>query len=109
MFVYDPEPKFTHPVTAHVPADGGHEAQTFNATFRVMGDTQLGTFDMNDRASTVAFLREVLVGFGDVEDAAKQPVVFSDRTRDWLIDLPYTRAALVKGYFGGVYKAALGN
>lgn len=109
MFVYEETPKFTHTVPVEAPVDGGHEKQSLRVTYGVMGDEELGTFDMNDRASSSAFLRKVVLHFDDVVGADKQPVSFSDRVRDALIDLPYVRLAMVKGYFGGVYKAALGN
>lgn len=109
MFTLDPNPKFTHPITVQKPTDGGHDAQTFRATYRVIGDERLAGFDLNDRASSTDFLRTVLVGFEDVQGGDGQPVPYSDSTRDALIDLPFVRVPLVKGYFAAVYKAALGN
>ena len=109
MFVLDPNPKFTHPVTVQVPVDGGHDTQTFKVTYRVLGEAALADYDLNDRESSTRFLADVVVGFEDVRDANEQPVPFSDRARDALVDLPFVRVPMVKSYFDAVYKAKLGN
>lgn len=109
MFVYAANPQFTHTLTVQVPTDGGHENQTFACTFCVLGDDELAKYDMNDRQQSSDFLRRAIVGFNDIVDAEKQPIPYSDKVRDWLIDLPYVRVPLVKGYFSAVYKAGLGN
>ncbi len=109
MFVLDQEPRFTHPVTVNKPVDGGFEQQTFKATFLVIMDSELGTYDLDSRAGSTDFLKKALVGFADVQGADDQDVLFSDQTRDAMIDMPFVRVALVKSYLAAVYKAQLGN
>ena len=109
MFVLDKAPRFTHVVTVSRPVDGGQEKDTLKATFEVIGDEELATFDVNERPGQTALVRRVFVGFEDVLDASKQPVPFNDATRDALIDIPFVRAALAKAYIAGLFNAQMGN
>lgn len=109
MFVVDPQPQFTHTVTARVPVDGGFEDQSFKVRYRVMDDDALAAIDMKEAKSAIAFLREVVVGLDDIEGKEKQSLPYSDALRDQLIALPYVRTPMVRGYFDAVYQARLGN
>ncbi len=109
MFVLDPNPTFTHTITARVPVDGGFEDQPFKVTYRVMDDDQLTAIDMREARSAIGFLRDVIVGLDEIEGPDKQPLPYSDRLRDQLIGLPFVRQPMVRGYFDAVYQARLGN
>lgn len=107
MFKVTTEPKFTHAVTACVPTDGGHEEQSFKATFRVLDADQLS--DSNDVAGQIEDLKRVLVSMSELIDENGQPLSYSDSLRDQLIRQPYVRIALINTYVRGVTKAKSGN
>lgn len=108
MFVMSDNPEFVTEASGNLPGDDG-EGFSFKPRFVALGTAEQDTFDLSSAEDTVRFLQRTLIGLSDVVDAHNNPVPFTDETRDWLIDKPHTRAALVKAYFSGVYKGALGN
>ena len=109
MFKLISDLTFTHTVPVQVPTSDGHEEQSLKASYRVIGDDKLGAFDMSDTAQMKECLRAILVRLDDVTGADDQPLTYSDEVREQLIDLPFVRLALVKGYYRGVYSTTLGN
>lgn len=107
MFKVSADPKFTHPVTVFVPSDGGHVAQTFPVTFRVVPEDEMGTADGTEGQKET--LRRLVVHMGDLVDDDDQPVVYSDAIREQLINLAYVRMALMKTYIEAVTKIKAGN
>lgn len=108
MFVKSDNPEFTSTATGRMPGEDGEEF-TFRPRFVALGQTEQDLFDLGTGDGTADFLRRTMVGATDIVDANKVAVPYDEDLRDWLIDKPHTRAALVKAYFGGVYQAALGN
>lgn len=108
MFVMNDNPEFETTATGTLPGDEG-EPFSFRSRFVALSATEQDAFDLGSASATVDFLRRTLIGISDVVDAEGQVVPFNDATRDWLIDRAHTRSALVRAYFGGVYKAASGN
>lgn len=107
MFKIATDPKFTHVVTVMVPVDGGHEAQTFRATFRVIDVDDIGdTMSLDGQKD---LLRRILCDFLDVEGEDGNPAVFNDALRDRLIAVPYVRGALIQTYIAAIIKAKAGN
>lgn len=106
MFIMDDAPRFEAEVAGKMP--GGSDF-TFKAVFAALGSDATAEFDLGTDAGTKDFLRKVTVDFSDIVTEDDTPVPYSDSARDWLIDKPWTRAALVKSYFGQVYGALLGN
>ena len=109
MFVVAAEPKFTHTVEALVPTDGGHDKQSFKATFRVLPSDREEEFDLNTVQGSNDFLRAIVVTMDELGDAAGKPLSYNDGLRDQLFRLPYVRTALVKTYFNAIQKATEGN
>lgn len=109
MFVFDPKASFKHKVNVLVPVDGGHEEQSFEATFVVVPTDRIAQFDLSDSEQSAAFLREAIASVGDVVGPDKKPVVYSDKLRDALIAQPHVRTALARTYFEAVIKAQQGN
>lgn len=107
MFKVTSEPVFTHEVKVMVPVDGGFEAQTFKARFRVMDVEQLS--DVQDEGGQKAVLQKVVAGMEDLVDEAGEPMPYSDDLRDRLIGVPFVRIALFTAYLRGVTKAPEGN
>lgn len=100
------DPRFTHPVTASVPVDGGHKEETFSATFRVIPFDEAQALAREDLEG---FFARVLVECGDLEDDRGKPLPWDDDVRAVLLDLRYVQLALVGAYFAGIGKARLGN
>lgn len=109
MFKLIDDLKFTHTVPVNVPAHEGHDEQTLEATYRVIGDDKLATYNMADTAQMKAMLREIVVSLDDIVGADDQPVPHSPELFEKMIDVPFVRLALVKGYYRGVYSTQLGN
>lgn len=108
MFVMSENPEFETEATGQMPGDQGAQF-SFRARFVALGGAEQKTFDLGTEDGTADFLKRTFVGVTDVVDADGQAVPFTDTIRDWMIDKAHTRSALVKAYFGGVYKGALGN
>lgn len=109
MFRVTDNPTFSHPVAVLVPVDGGHEEQTFRATFKVLPSDRESTFDLMTVEGSNGFLKAILVSMDDLVDAQDKPVEYSDRLRDKMCALPFIRTALVKTYFAAIQKATEGN
>lgn len=108
MFVMSDNPEFETKAEGKHPGDQG-EAFDFRPRFVALSETDQKEYDLSTAGGTIDFLKRTFVGLSDVLDANGQPVPFSEEARDWLIDRPHTRAALVKAYFGSVYGEQLGN
>ena len=100
------DPRFTHPVSVQVPVDGGHQEQTFTATFRVIAYDEAEELARSDLD---AFFARVLLECGDIEDEAGRQMVWEDGLREQLLGLRYVQLGLVAAYFAGIGKARLGN
>jgi len=109
MFKIIDEPTFTHPVEVLVPTDGGHEKQTFKATFRVVSTDQSAEYDLNTAAGSAEFLKIALVSMDELLGADDKPMPYNDALRDRLLAVPYVRVALGRTYFAAITKAAVGN
>lgn len=109
MFKLITDIKFTHRVPVMVPMGEGYDEQSLKVTYQVIGDDRLATFNTSDTEQMKAMLRVIVFAMDDVADADGQPMTYSDELREQLIDLPYVRMALVKGYYRGVYSSTLGN
>ena len=109
MFKIAPEKTFKHKVTAMVPVDGGHSAETFEATFRVLAPAESDKFDLHTTSGATEFLRAVVVRLDDIADAEGNPVDWNDEVRDAVLRLPYARMAINTAYWAGVSKAKAGN
>jgi len=109
MFVIDENPTFSATCTAMVPTKGGHERQTFKATFNLVSDEHIEQLNLSSVTDTKAFLRLAVVGLDDIAGADKQPVPYSDAVLEYVISKPWGRFALSRGYFGAIAKAAEGN
>lgn len=111
MFIVSTSPQFTHTVEVLVPIDGGHEKQSFKATFRVMPATEdeESRHDLNTTVGSTTFLREAVVSMSELENAEGEQLEYSDKVRDQLLAVPYVRTALARAYFAAITKAAVGN
>jgi len=109
MFKIDQNPTFTRRVEIKVPADGGHERQDFNVTFRALPDAEIEAFDMRTTVGEREFLSAAVTHFDDVEDEDGKALPYSDSLRDRLIGLAYVRVALINAYTAAMIGARVKN
>ncbi|MCC7097268.1 MAG: hypothetical protein IT472_08825 [Thermomonas sp.] len=109
MFKIVAEPTFTHTITVLVPADGGHEKETLDVTFRVLSLDEVAKLDLASEEDSRRFLQRVIVSLGDLADGEGNALPYSDKVRDQVLALPYARNAIAAGYFEAVGKARQGN
>ncbi len=109
MFKIIADPIFTHIVTVLVPADGGHQKETLNVTFRVLSSTEVAEFDLSSAEDSLRFLQRVIVSLDDLADADGNALPYCDKIREQVLSLPYARNAIAAAYFSAVTKAQQGN
>lgn len=109
MFKFATELTFAHTVKVMVPVDGGHQAEDFRATFRVLPSDREKDFDLGTAEGSNAFLRAILVKADDIAGADGKKLPWSDELREQLLQVPFVRTALTRTYFRAVQKAAEGN
>jgi hypothetical protein len=102
-------PEFTHPVTVHVPVDGGHTQETFRCRYRVVSAETLALHELHTAEGTEAYLRAICVRFEDVVDGEGKEVPHSDVLMTRMIGIPFIRQALVAAYTAAMSKARAGN
>lgn len=103
-------PEFTAKVKARMPVDGGVQEATFTARFKGLSVSETSRFDLMSLDGTNAYLREILVGWGeDLRDEAGAPMSFNDANRDLVIDEPPVRVALLQAYNAAMMGAKTGN
>jgi len=87
------------PVKIHRPLSGGRveKRHGFTGHFRVYDSEQLTDIG---RLPDVEFVSHILVGWDDdLVDEHKQPIPFSDDTRDKLARTTYIKAAIFNAYW----------
>lgn len=109
MFKVVSERTFTARLRAQVPVDGGTREEPFKATFRVLGNERVEDFDLESKSGTDEFLRAVIVELHELADAEGHPLAYSDDVRDQIINIPYARTALIRGYFDNISRGRRGN
>jgi hypothetical protein len=107
VFRIDPNPVFT--ATVNVRQPGVDNVDTFKARFRALPVSKFTAYDFADPAATADFLRDVIVGLDDLEDAEGRRVAYSEEVREAVIDLPHARNALWQAYVTAFKGASEGN
>lgn len=102
MFKLALQKKVRWPVTVQIPQDGGGVTRaTIRVEFALLGAERqaelMRSARLDDQDSE--FLAEVVTGWEDVADEEGNPIAFSPEARRTLTDIPYVRAALLRGYF----------
>lgn len=109
MFTVTDDYVFTRPVSVLVPANGGHEKQTFSATFRMIPVEEQDAYDLGTTEGSTGLLRAIVVELGDLAGRDGAPLPYSDKVRDDLLRWQIIRVALTTAYFDAVKKAIEGN
>lgn len=118
--------KTTYPWTVSVQTPdpqkpGRWKTHTFTATFKRLAplevqerlahlaETDLGFEERYQREND--FMEEILKGWEGITESDGEPILFSDTTRDLLLEVPEVRRALFEAYFDSALhrKAAAKN
>ena len=103
------DPTFSRTVKIKVPVDGGFEDQSIKATFRVLSAETIEKAELATGQGSTKFLKDVLVKLDDIVGEDGQPVPYSDKLRDQIIQLPYVRRPLHDEFFAGIQGGGGGN
>lgn len=109
MLIISEEHRFTHEVTAKVPVDGGHENQTFQATFVLLPDDERLEYDNGDNSGMVALVDRVWVGASDIQTLDGECLEFTNELKKNLLGRPFIWLALWNAYYAGIAGAPAGN
>ena len=102
-FVLKQSDTYRWPVQVDMPVDGGrHERHTFDGEFKRI--TQSRVREMGELIETGDLIdsdlvREVLIGWDGVNDEDGNPIKFSQKTLDQLVDVPMLATAISKAFF----------
>lgn len=102
-------PTFTATVKVQIPTDNGHLEASFKARFKALTISEAEAFDMGTLQGTNDWLRTILIGWDGVVDEDGNPAPFDVGVRDQLLDLPWTRMAVMQAYNGAMLGAKRGN
>lgn len=92
------ERKFKSKITIRMPNENGTVSlMTFTAIFKAMKISE--ATKMQETNPELPILKEVLVGFEDVQNEDGTPVEWSEEARDLLIDEPLVQAELLRTYY----------
>ena len=98
------ERRFKSKINVKMPLEiGGHSTFSFHAIFKMLKVTEIN--QIRDEKGDQQLLKDVLVGFEDVQTEEGQPQEFNADARDALIDEPLVAMALTEVYL----KEALGG
>jgi hypothetical protein len=111
MFVFDPNPQFTWPVTARMPANGGFVEHAFQARFRLLPEDRRE--ELSRAGGDLALLQEAVVELVEVEVDGRPFGRTAEEVAAVLRLMPY-RTALAEAYVAAVFgmspgAAARGN
>lgn len=109
MFKLVEEARWTWPVTAQVPVEGGaFEEKHFRAYFRLIPPARRAELDaMHDGIDQL--LREAVVQLLDVEDEAGAALPHSPELLERLIGIPWARMGLLRSYMAALSGAAMNH
>jgi len=94
------------PVVIDIPVDGGrHDRQTFDGEFKRVTQSrirEMGQLIQEEEITDADLVREVLVGWTNIDDDDGNPVKFSQSTLNQLIDIPLVATAIATAYFNSM-------
>lgn len=116
MFVLKERPAYFWAVKFELQsADGKYEPHEFQAEFKRVPQSRIDKLfeDLKDIAasgmSDDAIVKEMMIGWRDVNDAEGKPVLFNSDTLAQLLEVPRLRAAIVKSFFESLSGIPLKN
>lgn len=103
MFKIQAKTSFQWPVQVNVPRDGGGFAtHEFTAEYKMLDQSKIDIALEKFKNDDSDMLKEVVIGWNGVQDSNGDLLQFTEENRDTLLDIPYVRTALMKGFFEAV-------
>ena len=110
---------YSWPITYRQPVSGGRrEKQEFEAEFKRLPQSRIA--EIQDLAqkrmdgieveiSDVSIADEVVVGWQGIVDGEGEPLPYTRRTKEQLLDLPMMAGTLIEAYFNSLVEEKRGN
>ena len=112
-FVLTQSETYTWPVSFEFPSDGGRfERQAFDAEFNRLPQSrirEIGELIDSGEVTDASVAAEVLVGWSGVNDSNGDPIPFSQKALEQMLDVPMLAAAIVLAYFNSLSGAKRKN
>lgn len=103
MFKIQKATSFQWPVQVNVPRDGGGFAtHEFTAEYKMLEQSKIDLALEKFKNEDSDMLKEIVIGWNGVQDSDGNVLPYSDENRDTLLEIPYVRTALMKGFFEAV-------
>jgi len=112
---------YSWPIVYRQPVSGGRrEKQEFEAEFKRLPQSRIIEIQTlakklangdaeNAEISDVSIADEVLVGWEGIVDSEGEPLPFTRRTKEQLLELPMMAGALIEAYFNSLVEEKRGN
>tara|TARA_B100001094_G_scaffold197687_1_gene191814 strand:+ start:9010 stop:9354 length:345 start_codon:yes stop_codon:yes gene_type:complete len=112
-FVLKQGNSYKWPVVHDMPVDGGkHERHTFDAEFKRITQSrirQMGEQIDNNEITESELVTEVLLGWDGINDDDGNPIKFSQKALDQVIDVPMLATSISKAFFDSIAGAKRKN
>jgi len=112
-FVLKQGNSYKWPVVYDMPVDGGkHERHTFDAEFKRITQSrirQMGEQIENNEITESELVTEVLLGWDGINDDDGNPIKFSQKALDQVIDVPMLATSISKAFFDSIAGAKRKN
>lgn len=106
MFKLATNDHYKEKVTVEIPQDLGKTAKgSFIVHFKTLNRDRIEELAQDMNAGSLSeseVLREVVVGFEDVQDEDGQAMEYSEHTRDKLLNIQYVHTAVMKAFLGSL-------
>ena len=115
MFIMKKPGPYLWPVAFTLAGDNGAMQEfTFTAQFRQLPQREIDALfeklkETPPQISDTDIVKQVLIGWRDVQDESGQPVPFNNDSLDTLLDYPRARAGIARAYFESVVGKAEKN
>jgi hypothetical protein len=110
---------YSWPITYRQPVSGGRrEKQEFEAEFKRLPQSRIAEIQelaqqridgVESEISDVSVADEILVGWAGIVDGDGEPLAFTRRTKEQLLELPMMAACLIEAYFNSLVEEKRGN
>ncbi|MFZ5710350.1 MAG: hypothetical protein ACOY4T_11820 [Pseudomonadota bacterium] len=109
MFKVIEDPQFVHDVPVEVPDGDGWRTEMLRTRFRALAVSEMKAIDEAEGESLGILLDRIVVSFEDLADADGKPLPGDGEWRARLLEYPFVRAALIRGYYAAQTGTRLGN
>jgi len=113
MFVLKQSDSYDWTVKVDFPVSGDkYQTQSFKAEFNRLSQTRIEELQKQveeEQISGKDFVKEIVIGWKEVNDENGQPIEFSPAALEKLCDIPIVARAIVKAFFASINGAKTKN